>query len=149
MSDIFVSYASQDRARVQPLVHALEQRGWLVWWDRTIAAGQRWDHVIEAALKEARCVIVVWTRISVESEWVVNEAAEARRRGVLIPVLLDDVEMPLEFKRLQTANLIAWSGDASGPGFNELAHAVAMSWSAIRRCKNSCIPDNVQRRPSP
>jgi hypothetical protein len=125
MSDIFVSYASQDRARVQPLVHALEQRGWLVWWDRTIAAGQRWDHVIEAALKEARCVIVVWTRISVESEWVVNEAAEARRRGVLIPVLLDDVEMPLEFKRLQTANLIAWSGDASGPGFNELAHAVA------------------------
>jgi hypothetical protein len=37
------------------------------------------------------------TQAYVTSEWVINEAAEARRRGILIPLLLDDVEVPLEF----------------------------------------------------
>ena len=34
MADIFVSYASDDRDRVQSLVEALEAEGWTVWWDR-------------------------------------------------------------------------------------------------------------------
>jgi hypothetical protein len=47
MSDIFISYANEDRPRVKPLVDALAQMGWSVWWDRTILAGKRWEEVIE------------------------------------------------------------------------------------------------------
>ena len=42
MSDIFVSYFSEERDRLLPLVNALEKTGWSVFWDRTIPAGKTW-----------------------------------------------------------------------------------------------------------
>jgi adenylate cyclase len=46
MADIFVSYARADRARVAPLVAALEAQGWSVWWDAEINPGQEFDALI-------------------------------------------------------------------------------------------------------
>ena len=40
MSDIFLSYASDDRSRARSLAEALEAQGWSVWWDRIIPAGR-------------------------------------------------------------------------------------------------------------
>jgi formylglycine-generating enzyme required for sulfatase activity len=124
VSDIFISYANADRARVQPLVAALRQRGWSVWWDRTIPPGKTWDQVIEAALNDARCVIVLWSRDSVHSDWVRTEADEAKQRGILVPALLDQVPIPLAFRRIQAANLVGWRGALPYAGFEELAGAV-------------------------
>jgi len=39
--------------------------------------------VIEAALDAARCVIVLWWKESVKAHWVLTEAEEGRRRGIL------------------------------------------------------------------
>jgi hypothetical protein len=39
VSDIFFSYASTDRSRIEPLVHALEAAGLQLWWDRDIDYG--------------------------------------------------------------------------------------------------------------
>lgn len=105
VSDIFLSYARQDRDRVQPLVVALQKRGWSVWWDPTILPGKNWDHVIQAELNAARCVIVTWSRESVHRDWVLIEAGEGKRRGILIPALIDDVTIPLAFTRIQSATL--------------------------------------------
>jgi hypothetical protein len=124
MSEIFVSYASTDRERVAKLVHALESEGLQVWWDRDIAYGQSFHKVIEQALTAATCVIVVWTRESVGSEWVLNEASDARKRDRLVPVLLDPVAPPLEFRHLQAADLSSWQGDAADPQFTGLRKAV-------------------------
>jgi len=85
MSDIFLSYASEDLPRVVDLVRALERHGWSVWWDRTILPGRTFDQVIEEALDAARCVIVVWSQYSVNSDWVKTEAAEGVRRRILTP----------------------------------------------------------------
>jgi hypothetical protein len=74
MSDIFLSYASEDLARIRPLVQFLMQQGWSVWWDRTIPLGKTYDQVIEEALDAARCVVVVWSQGSVASHWVRTEA---------------------------------------------------------------------------
>lgn len=78
MADIFISYASEDRARAEKLAQALGARGWSIWWDREIPLGKSFDEVIEKALAEARCVIVLWSGFSIVSEWVRNEASEAR-----------------------------------------------------------------------
>ena len=123
LSDIFISYASEDKARIKPLVDALRQHGWSVWWDRTILAGQVWEREIEQALEAARCLIVVWSQASIQSEWVWTEADEGKRRGILVPVLLDPVLIPLAFRRIQAANLIGWRGEMPNAEFEELALA--------------------------
>ena len=97
MSDIFISYACKDRQRVQRLAEALEAREWSVWWDRTISAGKTFDDVIEEEFRSAKCVIVVWSSASVTSSWVTEEASEGQRKGILVPVLFEDVEPPIGF----------------------------------------------------
>ena len=54
MADIFVSYSRADKARVGPLVAALEAHGWSVWWDPEITPGDEFDALIGAELESAR-----------------------------------------------------------------------------------------------
>jgi hypothetical protein len=105
MSDAFLSYNREDRERLRPLVKLLEQQGWEVWWDRRIPAGKTFAEFIEQKIGEAKCVVVVWSVHSAESHWVKLEAAEGRRRGILIPAMIDNVTIPFEFRDIQTAKL--------------------------------------------
>lgn len=127
MTDVFISYASSDRERARTLASALATRGWSVWWDRNIKAGQIFDEVIEHELETAKKIIVLWSTDSISSEWVKNEAAVAAERGVLVPVLIDSIKVPLEFRRKQTANLIGWNGDSSHSGFQALCEALEVT----------------------
>jgi hypothetical protein len=124
MSDIFLSYASEDLPRVGLLIRALERPGWSVWWDRTILPGRTFDQVIEEALDAAHCVVVVWSQHSVNSDWVKTEAAEGARRRILVPVLLDEVRIPLEFRRIQAARLLDWHDTGPHPEFDMVVRAV-------------------------
>ena len=124
MNDIFISYDSEDRAIAHKFADALESRGWSIWWDREIPLGKAFDQVIEEELNAARCVIVLWSKQSVRSRWVKTEAAAAADRECLLPVLIDDVAIPFEFKRIQTAMLMNWAGDAADPEFKRLVQAI-------------------------
>jgi len=108
MADIFVSYAHADRQRVAPLVARLEQEGWSVWWDRELVAGDRFAQSIDDAIRGARCVVVAWSHAALASSWVQNEALEGLERGVLAPVLLDTVRVPVAFRQTQAARLPKW-----------------------------------------
>jgi hypothetical protein len=126
MSGVFISYASEDRDKAELLAHALERYGWPVWWDRRIPFGKSFDEVIEENLAEARCVLVLWTKVSVESRWVRSEASEAAAREVLIPLLFEpDVKIPLEFRLLQAVNLCDWRPDATHRDFDALVAQIA------------------------
>ena len=124
MNDIFISYANQDRSVAQKLADAFEASGWSVWWDREIPFGKAFDQVIEEELNAARCVVVLWSHESVRSRWVKTEAAAAADRDRLMPVLIEDVTVPLEFKRIQTAMLQGWSGDREHPEFARLVDSI-------------------------
>lgn len=126
MADVFISYASGDRERAHKMASALEARGLSVWWDRKLIVGQSYDQVIEQELEIARSVVVLWSKDAVLSEWVKNEAAVAAERGILVPALIDDIKLPLEFRRRQTANLVNWNGDPSHSGFLALCDGIAL-----------------------
>ena len=116
MADLFISYANEDRERAGQLATFLESEGWRVWWDRRIPAGRSWRSVLEEALEDTRCMIVLWSENSVKSPWVAEEAEEARRLGkTLVPVLLQRVEPPMGFRTIQAADLIDWDGSARHP----------------------------------
>jgi hypothetical protein len=125
MSDIFISYARADKDRAELLAKAFSRQGWSVWWDREIPPGKSFDETIENALNSARCVIVLWSKDSVSSRWVKTEAAEGAARGILIPALIDKVQIPLEFKRIEAADLSDWQGDSPHFEFDQLLNIVA------------------------
>ena len=124
MSDIFISYSSKDRARAKVLAGALERQGWSVWWDRKIPPGRQFSQVIKEAMDEAKCIIVLWSKESVKSEWVQNEASEGARRKILVPALIDDVEIPFEFRRIQAARLVDWEEKSPHLEFDTLLEAL-------------------------
>jgi formylglycine-generating enzyme required for sulfatase activity len=111
MSDIFISYASEDLNAARRLAAVLESQGWSVFWDRRIPAGKVWREVIGAALAEARCVVVLWSQHSVNSHWVQEEADYGLKRRVLIPALIESVHQPLGFGSIQAADLSTWDGN--------------------------------------
>ena len=114
MSDIFISYAREDRPRARFIAEALQTRGWSVFWDRNIPVGATWDEVIERELAAARAVIVLWSKDGVASAWVRAEAGDAAAKGKLIPALLENVSVPLRFRTLQAADLIDWESNRRG-----------------------------------
>jgi len=122
--DVFVSYASADRDKARAIARLLTEHGYSVWWDRQIPPGQTFDDVIQKALEEAKCVVVLWSSASVSSNWVKTEAADAAARRILVPALIDDVRLPMEFKRIQTANLVAWDSGPTNTEFQNLLASV-------------------------
>lgn len=124
MAEIFVSYASEDRERARELADVLAARGWSVWWDRKIPLGQSFDAVIEKALGEAKCVVVLWSAFSAGSEWVRNEASEGKRRKILVPVFIEPVDAPLAFRLLNGANLCDWHPNTAHPEFDKLSEHI-------------------------
>ena len=121
MADIFISYANEDRETAARLAGFLESVGWSVWWDRRIPAGRTWRSVLQAALKDMRCMIALWSRDSVESPWVAEEAEEARKLGkTLVPILIQRVEPPIGFRAIQAADLVNWDGSVDDPAVRML-----------------------------
>jgi hypothetical protein len=82
MADIFISYAREDSAKARVLAAALESFGWEVWWDRKIPIGRSFHELIEKAITESSCVVVLWSRFSVSSDWVRNETRPRKVSGV-------------------------------------------------------------------
>ncbi len=130
MAQVFISYSRKDRELAQKIAEGLTADGMTIWWDRDIASGERWDKIIKRELDLAGAVVVLWTPNSVEtdatisSEWVANEAAEARRREILVPVLLAGGAPPFEFQRIQALDLNAWNGDRDANGWRVLSERI-------------------------
>jgi len=141
MSDIFISYHHSDKARVKMLAGKLQQYGCSVWWDRKILPGKTFDEVITEALDSAKCVIVVWTQGSVKSKWVKEEASEGEYREILVPILLDDVKIPLGFRRIQAAKLVDWDITSQHPEFDIVIEAISAILGRPLSIKTSPPPE--------
>jgi len=120
MSDLFISYAEENREIAAQLAGALEQVGWTVWWDREIPTGRVFADVIKEELDRATCVLVLWSRQSVGSTWVRREATAAMDQQKLFPILVDRVGPPWEFSDLHACDFVDWNGGRSAVAFERL-----------------------------
>ncbi len=123
-ANIFVSYSRDDRAKVLPIIEALEKAGLTVWWDGLLEAGTLFLHTTEQALEEADVVLVVWTSTSVQSNWVRDEATSGRETGRLVPVTIDGSLPPLGFRQFQVADLSAWRKNPDAPEIQNVIQSI-------------------------
>ena len=110
MSDIFICYSSNDREVALKLKGIFVNRGWTVFVDQDIVTGKRFHKEIERELAEARAVVALWSKTSKDSDYVLDEATEGQARGILVPAVIENIEPPLGFRQIQTANLDGWGG---------------------------------------
>lgn len=108
MIDIFISYTNSDRHIAKAVSESLHEENWNVFWDRRIEPGAEWNEEIQRALKDARCVLVLWSKTSRNSFWVRGEATDAFERDTYVPVLIDDSEPPRLFRHVQAISILEW-----------------------------------------
>jgi adenylate cyclase len=126
MASVFLSYDREDTARAAEIAAALESASHSVWWDHHIRGGAQYSKEIERALNEADAVVVLWSKSSVDSAWVRDEAAEGRDRGKLVPVSIDSARPPIGFRQFQTIDLTKnRRSRQAANGLNELLKVVS------------------------
>jgi TolB-like protein/tetratricopeptide (TPR) repeat protein len=111
LPDIFLSYSRKDQVTARRFADALQREGFSVWWDQSLSAGQAFDRVTEKALDEAKAVVVLWSKHSVDSNWVRAEATQAQSNQRLVPVMIEACKRPIMFELTHTADLSGWTGD--------------------------------------
>ena len=109
-ADIFLSYNREDHATARRFAEAFEREGFSVWWDATLRSGEAYDEVTENALRQAKAVVVLWSKKSVVSRWVRAEATIADRNKTLVPAMIEPCQRPIMFELTQTAELGHWQG---------------------------------------
>jgi hypothetical protein len=115
VADIFLSYAQEDAETAGRLATLLGDLGWSVFWAGGIPAGAVWDETVEHELRACRCVVVLWSAVSVRSQWVRTEANFGLKAGTLVPVSIDGTEPPLAFQLVEAAQLQTWTGGPTHP----------------------------------
>jgi TIR domain len=108
MTEVFLSYNRADRPIAEALALELGRLDIEVWWDHDLLGGDDYRRRISEILARVRIAIVIWSRRSVDSQWVLSEAAAARERKALVPVAIDNAELPIDFRALHTTDLMSW-----------------------------------------
>ncbi|WP_309662675.1 TIR domain-containing protein [Sphingomonas sp.] len=122
---VFLSYAHDDRVKAQQLAAALGRVGYTVWWDALIEGGTVYTKSINEALDASDAVVVLWSKQSIESNWVRDEAAQGRDRRRLVPLSLDGSDPPLGFRQFQMIDVSGWRGRADAPQVDAIRRAIA------------------------
>lgn len=112
---VFLSYSRGDLARARQVIDLLEGAGLDVWWDGRLEGGENYLQTTEAALEGADCVVVLWSRTSVDSHWVRDEGQRGRERGRLVPLSIDGSIAPLGFRQFQLLDVSGWDGALDAP----------------------------------
>ncbi|MEL6387204.1 MAG: DUF805 domain-containing protein [Pseudomonadota bacterium] len=119
MHDVFICYATKDKARVNKIVADLEREGLRCWIaPRDIGAGKNFQEEIITAIDRCSAMIVMLSRAMNESTECINEITVAKARGSackLIPVRIQDVEPKGGYRYyLTSAQWVEHHADADG-----------------------------------
>jgi Tfp pilus assembly protein PilF len=119
---VFLCHSMSDKPTVRSLYNRLEQDGFKPWFDeKDLIPGQPWKETIEDAVRASDAVAVCISRSSVTKEGFLNreikvalDEADLKQEGTIfiIPVRLEDVEVPRRLREFQWTNLYEKDGYA-------------------------------------
>jgi hypothetical protein len=117
---VFISYAREDEAVVSGLYESLKGFGFKAWIDtENLLGGEQWQQVIEEQIEISDLVLICLSRQSVAKKGHVQrelkktlEVVDLQPEGTvyLIPVRLDDCEIPRSLGRFNWIDLFAPNG---------------------------------------
>src|SRR5882762_4468080 len=117
---IFLCHSSGDKSAVRELCHRLRNDGFDPWLDEEeLLPGQDWQEEIPRAVRACDVVVVCLSRACVSKEGylqreikVALSAAEEKPEGTIfiIPVRLEEVDVPRSLAQWQWANLFQQDG---------------------------------------
>ncbi len=125
MTDVFVSYASEDAERVRAVVEALEAEGWEVDHDPAAASATE-IYAPDDRAGSAGAVMVIWSGDSRNSDKVRSEAATALYKNKLVQVRIDSALPPRPFDQLEVSDLGGWSGSRDDTGWRAIVGRIRM-----------------------
>lgn len=123
-NQVFISYKREEREYARSLRTALKANGFDVWWDEKIQAGEKWSDVLDSAIMKSTAVLVIWSQLSVKSEWVKHEASIAKIGDKLVQVSKDGTSPPSLFGSIQYDDLSDWNGSEESPLLVDLGRAI-------------------------
>lgn len=124
MADVFLSYARPDAAASERAARELGEAGFSVWFDRELPAHRPYSDVIATELESASAVLVLWSKTSIDSEWVRSEANRARELHKLVQGRLDAARLPMPFDQIQCADLAKWRGGDTHLGWSQIRKSI-------------------------
>jgi hypothetical protein len=119
-AQIFLCHASEDKEKIIEIHRRLTDEGLKPWLDKVnLLPGQRWEQEIPKAIKASDFILVFLSKTSVtkrgyvQKEFklaldVLNEIPEGQI--FIIPVRLDDCEVPEQFRQLHWCDLFEHEG---------------------------------------
>lgn len=126
--DVFLSYARDDTDKAVLIRNALEALGLNVFFDTlNLDAGDVFPEKLEREIEAAGAVVGCWTNHALTRDWVLKECNLARAQSKLIPLemeTLDEEVMTVAYSKIDRADLRAFTGDTSHPGFIKLVRAL-------------------------
>ena len=122
---VFFSYSRADQEAALPIIRAIQDAGYDLWWDGMLEAGSKYLEKTESVLNNAKAIIVLWSATSVTSNWVRDEAMVGRDKERMIPLSLDGTEPPLGFRQYQVTHFQNWNQRADGPEMDALLRRLA------------------------
>lgn len=120
MTDVFISYKREERARCVAIYNALVDLKLSVWFDAHIEPGTDFDREIEREVRGASAVLVLWSALAADSDWIRAEARTGRQAERLVAARLDDCLPPLEFASVQAVDLFDVPDFQSGEGWRQI-----------------------------
>lgn len=127
---LFVSYSREDKAIARKVADALTLHGYDVFWDVKIPAGERFDTYLFGKLNESDVVVVLWSEKSVVSDYVKEEAEYGKNKSALLPLRIDDTDLPFGFTRIQTTDISKWCRSVRAPEWQLVADSIEATLNA-------------------
>jgi hypothetical protein len=115
----FLCYSKENVATIRQLAERLKTEGWIDPWfdEEDILPDQKWEDRVVSAVRESHAVIVLLSKIAVESEGFFHkeltlalDTAEEKPEGTIfiIPIRLDICDVP---QRLTQYQYVDYFGD--------------------------------------